>query len=132
MTSNIHYISLQNIPRLETKFQRKKDVFMVKIDGKQCASLTDYLQKISEYLQFPIKAKGLDGYNDWMRDLSWIKEKQIVILIINYHDFLREDVVSKEAIIEDFNQLILPWWESEATHFVIDGESKEIIVYIAS
>lgn len=67
-----------------------------------------------------------------MRDLSWIKAQQIVILISNYQDFLREDVSSKEAVIEDFNQLILPWWESETNDFVNDGEIKEMIIYIAS
>lgn len=132
MTSDIHYISLHDIPQLRAEFHQKKGTYMVDIDGKQCVHLNDYLKKISECLQFPIKAKGLDGYNDWMRDLSWIKEKQIVILISNYQDFLREDIASKEAIIEDFNQLILPWWRSESTHFVINGESKEMIVYVAS
>ncbi len=132
MTNNIHYISLQEVPQLKVKFQQRKEVFMVEIDGKQCTYLTDYLKEISECLHFPIKSKGLDGYNDWMRDLSWINEKQIVILINNYKDFLSEDAASKEAIIEDFNQLILPWWESESVHFVINGESKEMTVYVAS
>lgn len=128
----MQYISMQDIPKLKIELQPKKEMFMVEIDGKQCIRLIDYLNEISERLQFPIKAKGLDGYNDWMRDLSWIKARQIVILIRNYRDFLREDIPSKEAIIADFNQLILPWWESEAKEFIADDEIKEMIIYIAS
>lgn len=132
MRNKIQYISMQDIPQLKTKLQQKKELFIVEIDGKQCVHLIDYLNEMSECLQFPIKAKGLDGYNDWMRDLSWIKAQQIVILISNYRDFLREDIPSKEAVIKDFNQLILPWWESETNDFVSDGEVKEMTIYIAS
>lgn len=49
-----------------------------------------------------------------------------------YELFLRKDIPSKEAVIEDFNQLILPWWELEANEFVTDGEIKEMTIYIAS
>ena len=114
MENKLQYISMQDIPQLKTKLHQEHGVFMVEIDGKQCINLIDYLNKISELLQFPIKARGLDGYNDWMRDLSWIKTKQIIILISNYRDFLSGDFSSKEAVLEDFNQLILPWWEWEA------------------
>ncbi len=132
MRNKMQYISMQDIPKLKIKLQQKKEIFMVEIDGKQCIHLIDYLNEMSERLQFPIRAKGLDGYNDWMRDLSWIKARRIVILISNYRDFLREDILSKEAVIEDFNQLILPWWECEANEFVTDGEMKEMTIYIAS
>lgn len=48
---------------------------LLKYSRKECLSLSNYLDSMSELLKFPIKAKGLDGYNDWMRDLSWIPIK---------------------------------------------------------
>ena len=48
MMNTVKYVSMQEVPQLKNKYQQDQDSF-----------------------NFPIEAKGIDGYNDWMRDLTW-------------------------------------------------------------
>ena len=104
MKNTVKYISMQEVPQLKKNFQQDQGIFMVEINGKQCSKLADYLKIMSDSFSFPIEAKGVDGYNDWMRDLTWIEEKKIVVIISNYTDFLKDDLSSKEVILQEFNQ----------------------------
>ena len=61
---------------------------------------------MSDSLQFSIRAKGLDGYLDWMTDLTWIEKPEVIIVIYEFKDFLENDLQIKEAIIEDFKKII--------------------------
>jgi len=130
MINKIIYTSTQEMKEVKSKLERSNETYIVEIEGEQCLYLKDYLNLMSSFFRFPIKAKGLDGYNDWMRDLSWLNKKQIIIIINNFQEFLQKDVTSKEAILEDFTQMILPWWESEVIDCVVGGETKKMLVYL--
>ena len=106
---------------------------MVEINGNQCYKLADYLKIMSDSFDFPIEAKSMDGYNDWMRDLSWIEEKKIVIIISNYTDFLKDDPSSKENIPYNFEHTIFSWWDGGYVGCVVGGDElkKGIILYFA-
>ena len=97
-------------------------LFMVEINGNKCYKLADYLKIMSDSFDFPIEAKSMDGYNDWMRDLSWIEEKKIVIIISNYTDFLKDDPSSKENIPYNFEHTIFPWWDGGYVGCVVGGD----------
>lgn len=130
MENRIIYTSDKEITEVSERLKQDDKTYVVEIEGKKCSYLPDYLNLISNLFQFPIKAKGLDGYNDWMRDLSWINKKQIVIIIYNFQQFLQKDISSKTAILEDFNEIILPWWESEVVDCVVGGEIRRMLVYL--
>lgn len=130
MTNKIICASAKEVRNIKSKLEQKGECFIVEIEGGKCLRLTDYLSAMSNLLQFPIKAKGLDGYNDWMRDLSWLSKEQIIIIITEFSKFLQKDVSYKKMIIEDFNEIILPWWESEVVHCVIGGKTKKMSVYL--
>ncbi len=85
---------------------------------------------MSDSLQFSIRAKGLDGYLDWMTDLTWIEKPEVIIVIYEFKDFLENDLQIKEAIIEDFKKIILSWWESEVVNCVVEGETRKITLYL--
>lgn len=130
MENRIIYTSNKEITEVRERLKQDDKTYVVEIEGKICLYLSDYLNLISNLFQFPIKAKGLDGYNDWMRDLSWINKKQIVIIIYNFQQFLQKDISSKTAILEDFNEIILPWWESEVVDCMVGGEMRKMLVYL--
>lgn len=130
MENRIIYTSNKEITEVRKRLKQDDKTYVVEIEGKICLYLSDYLNLISNLFQFPIKAKGLDGYNDWMRDLSWINKKQIVIIIYNFQQFLQKDISSKTAILEDFNEIILPWWESEVVDCMVGGEMRKMLVYL--
>ena len=81
MKNEVKYISMQEVPQLKNKYQQDQDIFMVEINGSQCSKLADYLKIMTASFDFPIEAKSMDGYNDWMRDLTWIEEKKIVVIM---------------------------------------------------
>ena len=133
MMNTVKYVSMQEVPQLKNKYQQVQAVFIVEINGKQCSKLADYLKIMADSFNFPIEAKGIDGYNDWMRDLTWIEEKKIVVIISDYTDFLKDDLSSKEIILQEFVQLILPWWDGGYTGCVVNGDElkKDMMIYFA-
>lgn len=130
MINKIIYSYDQEMQEVKSKLEQNDETYIIEIEGGECLYLKDYLNLISDFFHFPIRAKGLDGYNDWMRDLSWLNKKKIIIIINDYQKFLQKDISSKEVIIEDFNELILPWWESEVVDCVVGGETKKMLVYL--
>lgn len=130
MENRIIYISYKEIEEVRHNLKQDGESYIVEIEGEKCLYLTQYLDLMSSHFQFPIKAKGLDGYNDWLRDLSWINKKQIIIIINNFQQFLKKDNSSKMAIIQDFDEVILPWWESEVVNCVVGGTPKKMLVYL--
>ena len=129
MKNKIIYTNQVDIEEIKRNIYQNKDIFLVEINGKECNNLSEYLNDISSKLFFPTIAKGFDVYDDWMTDLSWLNKDNIIIIVNNYTDFLRQDLPAKKKIIEIFEKSIFPWWEAEVCNCVIDGKSKSFIVY---
>ena len=130
MTNKIMRVPYQKLKNIREEIQKREDIFLVEIKGEQCTNLSEYLDVMSDFLQFPIRAKGLDGYLDWMTDLTWIEKPEVIIVIYEFKDFLENDLQIKEAIIEDFKGIILPWWESEVVNYVVEGETRKMTLYL--
>lgn len=130
MKNEIIYVKKENLKKLKSYVYSNDNIFCVEINGKNCMCLSDYLTDISTKFKFPIIAKGLDGYNDWMTDLTWIDLNDIVIIINDYEKFLCLDLLAKRKVIENFEQSILPWWELEVCNCVVDGRIRKFTVYL--
>lgn len=128
MKNKIIYVSVDEMKEIKLRFQN--NVLVVEIEGKKCSNLTDYLCLMSNLFCFPTKSRGLDSYNDWMTDLSWLNRNEIVIIIYDYSVFLNQDLSLKKCIIENFEKVILPWWESEVVNCMVDGKTKKVTVYL--
>lgn len=115
---------------LTEKFRKDKDMFMVEIEGKDIKNLQEYFSCISELCMFPTISRSWSSYEDWMRDFCWIEQKKITIIIYNFKYFMQSDIQARNEIIEDFEELIFPWWESEVLQFEVGGETKEFMVYL--
>ena len=108
-----------------------RDVFLVEIDGARCPCLPEYLRTISAAFSFPTQPSGLDGCNDWLRDLTWLDAGlKIAIVIEHFSQFLKEDLAAKKYVLEDFEHLILPWWETDVSSHVVDGRPRMFSVYL--
>lgn len=60
-------------------------------------------------------------------DFSLIKEKAVSIVILNFEDFLRDELDTKKFFSQD---VIFPYWENEAKFVFEDNESvKELYIY---
>ena len=129
MVNKIINVSEKEMKEIKGALEQDTGTYMAEIAGEKCPCLADYLDLVSDLFRFPIKAKGLDGYNDWLRDLTWIPQEKIVIIFHNFEQFLKNDISSKETILEDFNEIILPWWKTEVTNYVVGGRRKKMTVY---
>ncbi len=130
MKNKIIHMNQADFVEVNRQIYRNGDVFCVEINGTECKHLSEYLSDISGKLQFPTEAKSFDVYDDWMTDLSWLDKDNIIIIVYHYADFLRQDLLAKRKIIENFEQSILPWWEVEVCNCVIDGKTKSFLVYL--
>lgn len=44
--------------------------------------------------------------------------------------FLKDDLNAKAHILEDFENVILPWWETDVINHVVDGKPRFFSVYL--
>lgn len=101
------------------------------IDGEKILTKLDFLKLIYNSLDFPEKNyMNWDAYLDWMRDLSWIEEKEINIVVINYKSLFKDDFIYSLYFVPDFENIIFPFWEKSAKEiFVDDKYIKTIKLY---
>lgn len=101
------------------------------IDGFMNTTSFDFLSCIWQELNFSHpEHKNWDAYLDWMRDLSWIDEKIISIVILNFEDFLRDEPDAKNFFLSDFEKIIFPFWEHDAGVIFEDNDKiKELHIY---
>ena len=109
-----------------------KNTHVVELDGRTIQSCADYLQQIRKTFAFPYPEwnLSLDGYQDWIRDLSWLEKDGYVLIIKNYSEFIKYDLESKNSIISSLKNTVLPWWQTEVEHCVVEGKPKPFMVYL--
>lgn len=94
------------------KIPNLSESYTVVIDSKKVTTDTDFLKCIWEQLRFPEKFKpNWDAYLDWMRDLSWIKEKSISIVVLNYPN---KEPEWYKTFLEDLENIIFTFWKNDA------------------
>ncbi|MCI9072085.1 MAG: barstar family protein [Lachnospiraceae bacterium] len=123
-------IGQKNADKILLNLRNDPNIFCVEIEGENCKVLSDYLTEVSTKFQFPILSEGYDGYADWICDLTWIREENIAIVIKNYGEFLCEEQYEKQTVVDIFEKLVFPWWESEVCEHVVEGKPRSFIVYL--
>ncbi|MBC1457957.1 barstar family protein [Listeria newyorkensis] len=130
MNNSIYTTSDDNVNDLKKKWSRS-DTYVVEIDGKSVGSWEDYITKIEKAFDFPTSCLDtVDGYLDWIRDLSWIGKESYKLVIHDYNYFLAKEPKLKASIMNDFKEIILPFWQDEVESTVIGGEPNSFDVYL--
>lgn len=130
MKNKIMYINQPALKDIIQKYNADPNTFCVEIEGKNCKDISDYLTEASIKLKFPMISKGIDGYEDWIRDLWWIEEENIVLVINHYKEFLCNDLDEKRMLVESFEDTVFPRWESEVCEHVVEGKPRSFMVYL--
>jgi len=112
----------------------KKNIFIGEINGKKINTLDDYMNVIIKEFNFPENIfkniDSIDAYNDWMTDLSWLEDYQgYAIFIYNLKYMLNMDSVKKEIILNNFDEVIVPFWTNDIEKVVVGGEKKEFLLF---
>ena len=109
-----------------------KDIFFVEINGESIRNEEEYVQAMADAFIFPDKlpSRKLGWYNDYICDLMWIEKKDIVMLVRDYDSMLVDEVETKKIIMDDFAEIILPWWEGEVVGHMVDGKPRGFLIYL--
>ncbi|MGF6907658.1 barstar family protein [Fusobacterium sp. PH5-44] len=103
----------------------------VEIDGRSIKYWKDYGKKIANLLDFPEGDRYInyDAFLDWMTDLKWISQRNIIIIINNYDELLEDDLKEKENFL-DIMRIIIEYWNGEL--FNNTGAHKILTFYLVT
>lgn len=114
-------------PAFDRLYRNDAKELEVTIDAAKISSYKDYIDMIQIELDFPYDCEGMiDRYLDWIRDLEWLPFESYVFNIINSKDLERRNAPLLKEIVEDFDEIIIPFWDHEATDCIVGGERKEV------
>lgn len=134
MKNRIVYVNRQEADAVKAEAGRKEDVFFAEIDGRFIQTEADYVRQMETALNCPYEKSDmylkLGWYQDWICELLWLGGKDIVLLVRGYDFMLAKDKKTKRYIIEDFEKVILPWWEGEVTGHMAGGRPRRFMVYL--
>lgn len=78
--NKIYHLNPKEVSRIKEKVKNLIDVYLVEINGKEIQSWEDYIKKIEETFKLPTRwINNIDAYNDWMRDLGWLKKRKLYL-----------------------------------------------------
>jgi hypothetical protein len=116
------------------------DTFVVNIrGGGSIQSWMEFAEKMKVQFDFPRgywdfviedAGLGLMRYYDWMTDLYWVKENKIIVTIHQYSAFMMNNLALKKEILTMFKDDILPFWEEEVVHVVVEGQPRSFMLYL--
>jgi len=113
------------------ELESSEATFLAKIDGVNIQTLEDYIFEVQTQFKFPSDCRdSIDSYLDWIRDLDWIEAEEYVLIITNYSSFMKDTPEIKKLIISYFRDTILPFWQEEIKHVMVDGQPKRFMVYL--
>ena len=131
MKNEMKRININEWNQIYQQLKKKQNVWIAEIDGSKVPTWEDYAHEIEKVFRFPTPCdKSMDSYLDWIRDLSWIDDQEFVLIIRNFSLFLKDDLTTKNEIIDDFKEIILPWWETEVEQCVVGGKAKPFNIYL--
>lgn len=132
MNNKLVYVTKDEAEQIKNHALNNEDVFFAEIEGAKIRTEADYVQEMSNAFTFPheLPAMKIGWYNDYISDLMWIEQKDIVLLIHNYDLMLCDEQKLKKNILDDFEEIILPWWEGEVVGHMVGGMPRGFMVYL--
>lgn len=113
----------------------ESDVFVVEVNGSGISSYEDMAKAILKGLGAPSDENPtVDGYLDWMRDLSWISRKGVRIVIFDGKEAMRCYGNERANFKNDLLAVVFPFWGNDAKEvFGFDEFLKDVeVVFVDS
>ena len=131
MKNMISKIGVNEFKNIKNEFKINRNIYIAVVDGKNIQSWDSFLDNMIEKFKLPMKEyRNVNAYLDWMRDLKWLDGEGYILFIEDWVDFMKEDLDMKRNIIDDFENYILPFWDSEVEQAVVGGKTKMFNVYL--
>ena len=137
MENRIYQITKDELNSIKQQLNSKSNTWIAEIDGDNISTWQDYADEIERVFKFPaniiemhVNGLSIDGYLDWITDLSWLNANGYALIINNFDIFMSGDLRKKEIIIESFEKNVLPWWQSQVEQYQVGGNAKPFNVYV--
>lgn len=132
MNNKIVYVTRNEAQLIKADAVQNREIYFAEIDGAEIKTEEDYVRAMAEAFAFlnKLPEMKLGWYNDYINDLMWIEQKEIVLLINNYDLMLVDNLKLKNDIMADFEEIILPWWEEEVVGHMVGGVPRKFLVYL--
>lgn len=132
MNNKIVYVTKEKIDEIKNCSLYNENIFIAEIEGAKIKTEADYVQAMSNAFAFPHKlpAMKIGWYNDYICDLMWIKQKNIVLIIHEFDLMLCDEPKLKKVILDDLEEIILPWWEGEVVGHMVGGMARDFFIYL--
>ncbi|MBE6839018.1 MAG: hypothetical protein E7507_05685 [Ruminococcus sp.] len=132
MNSKIVYVAKEKTDEIKSCILHNDDIFIAEIEGAKIKTEADYVQAMSSAFSFPheLPSMKIGWYNDYICDLMWIKQKNIVLIIHEFDLMLCDEPELKKIILDDFKEIILPWWNGEVVGHMVGGAPRDFCVYL--
>ncbi|MGC6768260.1 barstar family protein [Enterococcus sp. LJL51] len=129
MENKIYKVNNKEFSVLKNARIKNKNIKIAILNGEELCSKSMFIQEMIRQFNLPMKnTNNFDGFLDWMRDLEWIHEQEIVVVIYNFDNCIEDS--GKKEIIKMFGQMILPFWEKEVEEVVMGGKRRNFNVYL--
>lgn len=129
--NEIKFINSKDLELLKSKLMRDNKAFVVELDGNKIQSWNGYVLAVQSKFNFPTSCTdSVDRYLDWIRDLEWLEQERFIIIINYFGEFLQKNASLKDEIMQDFEEIILPYWKNEVIEDVSGGEPRSFMVYV--
>ena len=131
MNNRIIHIS-QIRSGISNEKQSDKNTLFVELDGKAIQDEETFIKELLLAFKYPWNNPVLKiGWlTDYMKDLLWIDQRNIVLIIRHYNSMLITNPYLKRRIEDEFQDVVLPWWEYEVVGHMVDGFTRGFIVYL--
>ncbi len=134
MKNRIVYVNEQEADAVKAEALQKENVFFAELDGRSIQTEADYVREMELVMNCPYEKSDmylkLGWYHDWICELLWLGEKDVVLLLRGYDFMLRNNEKTKKRIVEDFEEIPLPWWEGEVIGHMVGGKPRSFMVYL--
>lgn len=107
----------------------RKSYYVTSIDSCKCLTVKELFQQLKEAFDFPEYSgnKFNEVINDYITDLSWIKEKNFKLLVYNISKFNKQDSKRKNLLLDKLDYIKRHWDQNKneyENNFIIEFVSQ--------
>lgn len=133
MKNKIYYVSKAQAEKIRLSCMSNDNIFLAEIDGARISTEKEYVCAVWQAICCPLDIEGYEK-KGWLQDdlerLHWIPQPDIALIMHNFNLMLREDKKLKTYILEDFYEIILPWWDGDVVEHMVGGVPRKFNVYL--
>lgn len=97
----------------------ESDLRVLHVDCSTVASKRSFLRQVSLALDFPAESTNWNSFEDWMRDLSWVKAGGYAVLLDGCERFAQQEPGEFRTALSILQDVAMHWQARQVRFFVL-------------